>query len=221
MIYVLFAAVAVLSTVLVGIPGMQKGVIALGKKSRQENIDFYTGKSLILLTMICIVCGFAIQICIYSNTSMLNLVKLYGLYIIVFSAGLIDGKRRIIPNLLIIIGLIFRLGIYVYEIFFSYTEIKPVLINDLIGFSIGFLLPAAVSLLTKGALGFGDAKLFGVIGLLSGPFCTYSTLLVSLVISSVVAVIGVARKKLGRKDAFPFGPCITAGYIIVLLLGSY
>ena len=64
-------------------------------------------------------------------------------------------------------------------------------------------------------------QLFGVIGLVSGAFCTYSTLLLSLVISAVVSLVNIARKKMGRKDSFPFGPCIAIGYILVILLTSY
>ena len=225
MIYLLFALIAALSTLAVVYVGSLKGVIDTGKfniyKPCDEEIVPYKGKSLILLTIVCFVIALAIQISLYMNTSVVNFIKLFGLFLIVFSAGVIDAKRKIIPNLLIIIGLIFRAGIYVYEIFFSTADIKTVLTNDLLGFVIGFVFLAVVSLVSKGALGFGDAKLFGVIGLISGSFCTYSTLLVSLVLSAVLSIINIARKKMGRKDTFPFGPCIAAGYIIVVLLTSY
>lgn len=225
MIYLLFVFIAALTTIAVIYFGSRKGVVDTGKfniyKPCEEEITPYKGKSLILLTIICFVLALATQISLYINTSVVNFIKLFGMFVIVFSAGVIDSKRRIIPNLLIIIGLVFRAGIYIYEIFFATGEIKSIVINDLIGFAIGFVFLAAVSLISKGALGFGDAKLFGVIGLTCGSFCTYSTLLVSLVISAVISIINIARKKMGRKDSFPFGPCITAGYIIVVLLTSY
>lgn len=225
MIYMLFVLIAVLSTIAVIYLGSLKGVVDIEKfniyKPCEEEITPYRGKSLILLAIICFVLALATQISLYMNTSVVNFIKLFGLFVIVFSAGVIDSKRRIIPNLLIVIGLILRAGIYIYEIFFAAGEIKSIVINDLIGFAIGFVFLALVSLISKGALGFGDAKLFGVIGLTSGSFCTYSTLLVSLVISTVISIINIARKKMGRKDSFPFGPCITAGYIIAVLLTSY
>lgn len=225
MIYLLFVLIAVLSTIVVIYLGSLKGVVDIGKfniyKPCEEEITPYKGKSLILLTIICFVLALTTQISLYMNTSVVNFIKLFGLFVIVFSAGVIDSKRRIIPNLLIIFGLIFRAGIYIYEIFFATGELKNIVINDLIGFAIGFVFLALVSLISKGALGFGDAKLFGVIGLTSGSFCTYSTLLVSLVISAVISIINIVRKKMGRKDSFPFGPCITAGYIVAVLLTSY
>ena len=226
MIYLLFVFIALLSVCGIEFLAARKGVVDFGEKIKiykpcdDENIVPYKGKTLILITIICFAVALVSQISLYMNTAVVSFVKLYGLLLIVMCAGLIDYKRRIIPNILVLMGLAFRLSIYVYEIFFA-ENIKAVLINDLIGFAIGFVFLALVSLITKGALGFGDAKLFGVIGITSGAFCTYSTLLVSLVLSVVVSLINIARKKMGRKDSFPFGPCIAVGYVIVLLLTSY
>lgn len=225
MIYLLFILSAVLTTLAVIYVGSLKGVIDTGKmniyKPCEEEIAPYKGKSLILLTIVCFVFLVAIQISLYNNTEIINFIKLYGLTFLVVSAGIIDSKRKIIPNLLIIVGLIFRACIYVYEILFAADRLQSILINDLIGFVIGFVLLAMVSVLTKGALGFGDAKLFGIIGIVSGSFCTYSTLLLSLIISTVISLVNIARKKMGRKDTLPFGPCIAIGYILVVFLTSY
>lgn len=226
MVYLLFVLIAVLSVVFVTVIAAKKGVVDCGEKLKiyksceDDLIIPFRGKKLSLLIIVCFVISLALQISLYKNTSIINFTKLYGLFVIIFCAAVIDAKRRIIPNLLIIIGMTFRLGIYVYELV-AIDNIKPVLINDLVGFGIGFMFLAAVSLLTKGALGFGDAKLFGIIGITSGSFCTYSTLLVSLIISVVVSIINIGRKKMRRKDSFPFGPCIAAGYIITILLTSY
>lgn len=225
MIYLLFVFIALVSVCVIEFIAARKGVVDFGEKLKvyrpcDDEVTPYKGKKLILITIICFVLALAIQISLYKNTAVINFVKLYGLFVIVFSAGIIDAKRRIIPNILIIAGLIFRAVIYLYEIFFM-DGIKDILINDLIGFAIGFVFLALVSFISKGSLGFGDAKLFGIIGITSGSFCTYSTLLVSLVISAVISIISIARKKMGRKDSFPFGPCITAGYIVAVLLTSY
>lgn len=225
MIYLLFTSIALVSVGAIEILAARKGVVDFGGKMKvyrpcDGEIVPYKGKTLILITMICFAAALAAQVLLYMNTTIVSFIKLYGVLLIVLCAGLIDYKRRIIPNFLILAGLIFRVGIYVYEIFFV-QELKAVFVNDLMGFAIGFVFLGFVSLITKGALGFGDAKLFGVIGITTGAFCTYSTLLLSLVVSVVVSVINIARKKMGRKDAFPFGPCIAAGYFIAILLSSY
>ena len=219
--YLIFIAVGILSVAAVFIFCSRKGVADIGKPYKPyDDIAPYKGATLILMIIVCFAMALAIQISLYKNTSIINFVKLYGLFLIVLCAGIVDSKCRIIPNVLIIAGLFFRAGIYIYEVI-TVEEIKNIIINDLIGFAIGFVFLGIVSFISKGALGFGDVKLFGVIGIISGSFCTYSTLLVSLVISLIVSVFNIARKKMGKKDSFPFGPCISIGYIIAILLTSY
>ena len=225
MIYLLFVAIAVVSTIAIIAFTARFGVVDPGAKTKlykkpDNDVVPFSGTKLILITTICFIVAMVLQISLYKNTTTVSFIKLYVLFVIVASAAIIDYKRRIIPNALIIFGLVFRIGVYAYEIF-SKADIKGILINDLIGLAVGFGLLAVVSLLTKGSVGFGDAKLFGVIGIIGGSFCTYSTLLVSLIVSTVVSLIGLAQKKIGRKDSIPFGPCIAIGYVIALLLTSY
>ena len=227
MIYVLFLFIAVLSAAALSVFGARMGVIDFGDKlplyrpaAAESEIRPYKGIKLALIIMICFAALAAIQVSLYTNTSLINFVKIYGVGVIVVAAAVVDSKRRIIPNLLILTGLAFRLLLYGWELI-SKTEMKGILINDLIGLLLGFGLLALVSLLTKGALGLGDAKLFGIIGITCGVYCTYSTLLISLVVSVVVSVVGMIMKKMTRKDAFPFGPCIAVGYLLTILLKSY
>ncbi len=224
MIYILFVLIAVISVMGVCIYGARRGVIETGKlklyKPCEEEITPFNNTSLILLILICLAAAMAVQISLYKNTSVISFVKLYGLFVIVVAAAVVDAKCKIIPNALILTGLLFRAVIYGWELL-SGEAMKSVLFNDILGLVIGFVFLALVSLVSKGALGFGDAKLFGVIGLISGSFCTYSTLLLALVVSLLISVINIARKKMGRKDSFPFGPCIAIGYTLAILLSSY
>lgn len=225
MIYLLFVAIAAVSTIAILLFTSRMGAVDPGAKINiykkyKDDIVPFSGSKLILITMICFVVATILQISLYKNTTIVSFIKLFVLFVIVAAAAIVDYKRKIIPNALVIFGLVFRVGVYAYEIF-SKADIKSILINDLIGLAVGFGILAIVSLITKGSIGFGDAKLFGIIGIIGGSFCTYSTLLVSLIISTVVSLIGLARKKIGRKDSIPFGPCIAAGYVIVLLLTSY
>lgn len=225
--YGLFIGIALLSVCLIVVLAARFGVVDLGDKLRvykpcaDTSVVPYKKKNLMLLTIFCFAVTLAAQISLYHYTNALvSFIKLYGILLLVLCASVIDFKRRIIPNALILMGLVFRVGLYVYE-FFTVEELKPVLISDGIGFAIGFVFLALISGLTKGSLGFGDVKLFGIIGLTTGAFCTYSTLLIALVLSVIVSVVGIATKKMGRKDSFPFGPCIAAGYAMAVLLTSY
>lgn len=186
-----------------------------------EECDPYKNKGLILLALLCFVPAFASAFSLQHNTSILNFIKLYGLHTLVLCCAVIDSKRRIIPDFLIVSGLVFRAGIYVYEIICMRDMLKDTVINDLIGFCVGFVFLALISVITKGSLGFGDAKLFGVIGITGGWYCTYGTLLISLIASAVFSVVAIASKKMGRKESFPFGPFIAFGYTAAVLLTCY
>lgn len=225
MIYVLFVAIALVSTALAILLAARYGAADPGPKLKlfkpaDESTVPFSGTKLVLITTVCVIASTVVQISLYKNTTVVNFVKLYVLFVIVMAAALIDARRHIIPNTLVLFGLVFRAGTYVYELL-SRADLKAIAINDLIGLAVGFGILALVSLLSKGQVGFGDAKLFAVIGVTGGSFCTYSTLLVSLVISTAVSLVALARKKIDKKDAIPFGPSIALGYAVVLLLTSY
>lgn len=225
MIYVMFLLIAIVSTCAIGFYCNYEGVFEsiipnFPKKKISDDMKPYSKKVVSIILTVIFALTFLAQVSLHKNAENVGFIKLFVLLLIVFCAGVIDFKRKIIPNILILFGLMFWVGITFFEIFNS-DNFKGIMISELIGFAVGFGLLAVVSLITKGAMGFGDVKLFGVIGLIGGAFCTYSTLLVSLIVSVIVSVIGMIRKKIGRKDAIPFGPCIAVGYLIVLFLASY
>lgn len=224
--YILFLLISVVITVFVFWNLHKNSIIKLcdikglfKKNNNSENIEGVR-KYFALTIIACVVISYIAQVFIYKNVDYFAFAKLCMLYAVVASAALIDYKLKIIPNYLVLIGLGARVIIYLFEIFLS-SEIKQVFISDLIGFAIGFGVFALVSVITKQALGFGDAKLFAVIGLTLGSFGTYSVMFTSVLVSAIVSIVLLIFKKRGRKDSIPFGPCIFLGYILTLLLGSY
>lgn len=153
-------------------------------------------------------------------TGCFNFAKLFVVFVITAACALIDFKKRIIPNKIVITGLIFRAAVYIGEIILCRDLIKDIALNDLIGFGIGFGILFVAGLLSKGAIGFGDAKLFAVIGLCAGSLCTFGTLLFSLFCSAIVGIVLLIKYR-DKKRAFPFGPSIFIGYTLVLLMGNF
>ena len=225
--YLIFVAVALLTAAVEFLYCSYVGVFETGikipvsSKYKNDTVVPFKGTKLILTIIVCIALSFGVQISLKSNNvSMINFVKLYGLFVMVLGASIIDLKKKIIPNAIILTGLAFRVLIYIYEII-NAENLKETVTSDLIGFAIGFGILAVVSFVTKQGIGFGDAKLFGIIGLVGGSFCTYSTLFISLIISALVSVILLITGKKGKKDTIPFGPCIAIGYTLVIFLTSY
>ena len=75
-------------------------------------------------------------------------------------------------------------------------------------------------LLLKGSIGFGDIKLFIVMGLLLGLEGIWSAIFISLIVSFIISVYLLATKKKSRKDAIPFAPALMIGtYISIIITG--
>ena len=130
----------------------------------------------------------------------------------------IDLKKKIIPNKLLLCGVIFWGIAVAIEVFAAKIPAKQTLTFSLLGALIigGILL--VIALLVKTALGMGDVKLFTVLGLLYGLFDTYSILLYTIIIMAVISVILLIAKKVDRKTAVPMAPFAVLGFLINVLV---
>jgi leader peptidase (prepilin peptidase)/N-methyltransferase len=89
-----------------------------------------------------------------------------------------------------------------------------------IGYSGAFLLVYLVSaLFGGGSFGLGDVKLSLSLGLILGWFgidFAASGFLISFLAGGLVSVALLLAKRVGRKDALPFGPFLEIGFILAL-----
>lgn len=89
-----------------------------------------------------------------------------------------------------------------------------------IGGLVGFSIVALIIFLSKGGMGAGDMKLFGVIGIILGlPNILLAFFFANLVglLYSLPTIIG---SKKGWKKEVPFGPAIIIGSLITYFFGS-
>ena len=205
-----------------GIVFSDKNNFFADNQEQKENVfSPFSKKKSIFICIIVSVVMVGISVYLANNIAgWLNYCKFIILTGIIISAAFIDLKKKIIPNFLILIGLVSRVVVYIIE-YFTQEEFKAIFLNDIVGFCIGFGILLVSALLTRQAIGFGDVKLFGVIGLLSGTICTFSTLIVSLVTASIVSIILMVLKKKGKKETLPFAPCILVGYCFTIFFANY
>lgn len=125
----------------------------------------------------------------------------------------IDLKTQEIPDGLIYFGLVAGL-------LFNLYNIRTDMVTGIIGFFLGggaFLL---IAMLTGGAMGGGDIKLMGVLGLFFGWKLIILIAFISFLLGAVVSLALIATKIKGRKDYIPFGPFIAAAALIVIFYGE-
>jgi len=140
---------------------------------------------------------------------------------IIAAAAITDFKSSKIPNELIIFGICARIVIYVAEFILARSAFWRVLKNDFFGFLIGFVFLFLVAVITKGGIGYGDVKLFGIIGILSGSAGVAVILFLSLLINSIVAIVLLILKRKTLKSTLPMAPFIYMGFFLACILGMF
>ena len=75
------------------------------------------------------------------------------------------------------------------------------------------------ALLTKGGIGMGDVKLFGVLGMVLGWTGVFDLIFLSVLLVALYGIVLLLRRQLNRKSQVPIGPFAFAGMILMMLLG--
>lgn len=147
----------------------------------------------------------------YNSTNVyfpLNKLLDYLFYFSVFCLFLtllfIDLEFHLLPDGL---NLLLFIIITVYSVFHYSWE------HWLIGGLVGFLGPLSITYIffkIKGQIGLGggDIKLYGILGILFGPFIIVQTLCLSSIMGLVFALVLISFKKMRRDQPFAFGPSI-------------
>lgn len=193
------------------------------KNTVQEQNNLSHKKAQIIYSVLLILVNIGISVLfvtVYQNNTILFSLKRLLLLAILWPVGYIDFKTYKIPNRFIILGLIFRAGILIFELLFERELLISYLISE--GIAAGALLIATLlcCLCIKNSIGYGDIKLFVIMGLMLGLEGIWSSIFVSLFISFIVAVTLLIAKKKGKKDVIPFAPSIAIGtYISIIMTG--
>lgn len=149
----------------------------------------------------------------------LNVLKYLILTPMLLSALVIDWKLQIIPN---------RLNLTIFETGLVFTFAQGMCdINQGINMLLGSLVGAGIFLIItlfggliagKEAMGFGDVKLMGALGLFFGWERIIAVSLIAFLIAAIISVILLGTKKKKTDEYIPFGPFIVISAFIVALV---
>lgn len=175
---------------------------------------------ILLITYILITAGECILVG-FKEYNWMTLIKICLAYLLISGIALIDYKFHIIPNKLLFYAILLRLFILIIEYYYNSDQFMEVVLECIGGTLIGFGILFLTHLLSKGGIGMGDVKLFGVIGFIIGLRGTYNTLFYSLIFLVLYSCIGMMKKELTRKSMIPFGPFVYLGYLITFGMGAF
>ena len=182
---------------------------------QEYKINFKPNYILMLITAIlycAILYRYGVQKTLIEN---LNLIKYLILTPMLLSAFVIDYKKQIIPNRLNLT--IFEIGM-VFAFLYGLSDVA-ITINMLLGMLAGggiFLLITVIGGIFYGkeAMGFGDVKLMGALGLFFGLSNIVVITLVSFLIGAILSIVLLITKIKKSDEYIPFGPFIVIATFI-------
>lgn len=134
-------------------------------------------------------------------------------------AFVIDYKLKIIPN---------RLNLTIFEVGLIFTFIQGIInINIAIDMLLGMLTGAGIFLFItfvggliagKEAMGFGDVKLMGALGLFFGWRTIIIVSLIAFLLGAIIGIILMICKRKKGEEYIPFGPFIVIATIIAIFV---
>ena len=141
------------------------------------------------------------------------------------SAFAIDYKLQIIPN---------RLTLSIFETGLIFTFLSALIntnagmnifINNMLGMIVGggiFLIITLIGGLIAGkdAMGFGDVKLMGALGLFVGWVEIIMISVIAFLLAAIVSIVILISRKKKADEYIPFGPFIVIGALIVVFVPS-
>ena len=150
---------------------------------------------------------------------------LISMFIAIF---FIDLYHYIIPDEIIIFGLITGLIFSILKGFnfnnlslYNWSFLTDSFLGAIIGIAafIGIYI-LGLWMMKAEAMGMGDVKLMGVVGLYVGFKLTVLSMFLSFIIGSVISLLLIAIRAKKMKDQIPFGPFIVLGSLIAALWGN-
>lgn len=152
--------------------------------------------------------------CHHDIYGMINLSILYVLMAVI--AG-IDYQKKVIPNVLLGIGIIIRI-ILIFAQGIIEGTLQQEIVYSGIGFGFGLVVLLLVSFLTKRGIGYGDVKMFAWIGLCIGAVDTFSILFYSAFFAALAGTVCLLFFKTDKHHKMAFAPFVFAAVYAVYIM---
>ena len=154
-----------------------------------------------------------------------SMIYVLTLFILLVTASIYDLRKRIVPNKLVVLGMLLGSLFNVLAVFlFNEIELREILLNMIGGFLAGGIPFIAAELFgraltKKQGIGAGDIKLYAMSGMFLGFWLILNSFIVLAVLSLAGILIMAICKKIKKGDYIPYAPFISAAVFITLNIG--
>ena len=136
---------------------------------------------------------------------------------VLIALAIIDLKHQLILN-----KIVYPVAIVALIVNFFTPSLFSVhnFLFGLLGGAVGFLILFLPALIYNKGMGWGDVKMAGLIGLMTGFPNAIVAVFGGIILGGLTAIVLLLFKKKNRKQGIPFGPCLALATIITFLWGS-
>lgn len=192
--------------------------IFLGGKCR------YCGEKISIRYMLVeLLCGIVAGFTFYKFGFSVDFIRIFSLEIILIVVSFIDLEYQIIPDELVLTGIAIGIILIIYNLFLG--GLYSTWYSPLLG---GIIVPLVLLIFSKigqkiykteDVIGFGDIKLFVVIGLILGLEKVVIAVLVAIYLGGIYGVSLIIIDKKNSRKLIPFAPFISLGSIVSVYFG--
>lgn len=137
----------------------------------------------------------------------LGIAWLYGLFLL--AVAVIDFEHHRVLNVMLAPAA-------VIVALFSLLAVTPAPWEMLLGGVVGFGVFLLLAIIGRGALGMGDVKLAGVIGMMVGYPGVMTALIIGALLGGLAALVLLISRKATRKTAIAYAPYLAFGAIFAI-----
>jgi leader peptidase (prepilin peptidase)/N-methyltransferase len=140
--------------------------------------------------------------------------------------AVIDLEHQLILNRLVypaaVIAAVFTFMFHRldFDIMPAKLNMFPNIPQAAIGCAIGLVLFLLIAILSRGGMGLGDVKMAALMGIMLGFPSVLVAIFLAIMAGGSTAIVLLATRKKGRKQAIPFGPFLALGTMLALIWGN-
>lgn len=140
--------------------------------------------------------------------------------------AVIDLEHQLILNRLVypaaVIATVFTFMFHRldFDIIPAKLHMVPNIAQAAIGCTIGLVLFLLIAILSRGGMGMGDVKMAALMGIMLGFPSVLVAIFLAVITGGITAIVLLATRKKGRKQAVPFGPFLALGTMLALIWGN-
>lgn len=171
-----------------------------------------------LLFMAVMIALSVVLVKVYTINTLIDNLKVITLLAVLVTVAMTDIRRQIIPNKVILVALVIRVGYAVAEFITLGQGYFTILKSDLWSLMFPLVMFFMGALVMKNSIGMGDIKLVLIMGLYQGITGVISSLFFSLLATFFVAVAMLITRKKSKKDSIAFAPSVLFGTAVSMFM---